>query len=70
MNLKAVLEGILFIVGRQRNIETLSILTNVVPYKNDLREGVNNFVDQDRQMIKGEKEAIKLALDILSDSFL
>lgn len=62
--------GILFIVGRQRNIETLSILTNVVPYKNDLREGVNNFVDQDRQMIKGEKEAIKLALDILSDSFI
>lgn len=62
--------GILFIVGRQRNIETLSVLTNVVPYKNDLTEGINNFVNQNNKITKGETEAIHLALDILSDSSL
>ena len=62
--------GILFILGQLRKLKTLSILTNVVLFKADITSGINNFVEKDEQIKKGEREAICLALAILSDHSL
>lgn len=58
--------GALMTIGRQRRMETLSILNNVVLYEGDLAAGVNG----DDLMAKGEVASLKLALDILSDQSL
>lgn len=57
-------------IGRQRGMETLSILNNVVLYEGDLAAGVNDLVNGDDLMAKGEVASLKLALDILSDPSL
>lgn len=62
--------GALMTIGRQRGMETLSILNNVVLYEGDLAAGVNNLVDGDDLMVKGEVASLKLAFDILSDQSL
>lgn len=62
--------GALMTIGRQRGMETLSILNNVVLYEGDLAAGVNDLVDGDDLMAKGEKASLKLAFDILSDKSL
>ena len=62
--------GALMVIGRKRNIETLSILNNVVLYQGDLADGVNNLVNGDELMAKGEQESLVLALNILSDESL
>lgn len=62
--------GALMVIGRKRNIETLSILNNVVLYQGDLAGGVNNLVNGDELMAKGEQESLILALNILSDESL
>ena len=62
--------GALMVIGRKRNIETLSILNNVVLYQGDLADGVNNLVNGDELMAKGEQESLILALNILSDESL
>ena len=62
--------GILMIVGRQRGIETLSILNNVVLYEGDLKEGINNLVGGENLVAQGEKNSLELALKILSDDSL
>ena len=62
--------GALMTIGRQRGMETLSILNNVVLYEGDLAAGVNDLVNGDDLMAKGEVASLKLALDILSDQSL
>lgn len=62
--------GALMTIGRQRGMETLSILNNVVLYEGDLAAGVNDLVDGDALMAKGEVSSLKLAFDILSDKSL
>ena len=56
----------LFTVGRLRGIETLSILNNVVAYKEDLQAGVNDLVSGDDKVIEGEKRTIEIALEVLN----
>lgn len=62
--------GALMTIGRQQGMETLSILNNVVLYEGDLAAGVNDLVNGDDLMAKGEVASLKLALDILSDPSL
>ncbi|KAK8885101.1 hypothetical protein M9Y10_044230 [Tritrichomonas musculus] len=62
--------GALMTIGRLRGMETLSILNNVVLYQGDLVKGVNNLVDGDDLIAKGETETLQLALNILSDQSL
>lgn len=62
--------GALMTIGRQRGLETLSILNNVVLYEGDLAAGVNDLVNGDDLMATGETASLKLALDILSDQSL
>lgn len=59
--------GAMMVVGRLRRMKTLSILNNVVLYEGDLAAGVNNLVNGDELMAKGETASLKLAFDILSD---
>lgn len=62
--------GILMVVGRQRGMETLSILNNVVLYEGDLGEGVSNLVSGENLVAQGEKNSLLLALNVLSDDSL
>ncbi|WP_341778129.1 nucleoside phosphorylase [Levilactobacillus sp. HBUAS70063] len=62
--------GALMVIGRQRGLETLSILNNVVLYEGDLAAGVSNLSNGDALMAQGEADSIKLALNILSDQSL
>lgn len=62
--------GALMTIGRQREMETLSILNNVVLYEGDLSSGVNDLVNGDDLVAKGETASLKLAFDILSDHSL
>lgn len=41
-------------IGRQRGMETLSILNNVVLYEGDLAAGVNDLVSRDDLMAEGK----------------
>lgn len=59
--------GALLTIGRQRHMETLSILNNVVLYEGDLAQGVNDLQSGDAAMAEGERRSIELALNILSD---
>ncbi len=62
--------GILMIIGRQRKMETLSILNNVVLYEGDLSEGVSGLVSGENLVAEGEKKSLVAALKILSDEEL
>ncbi|WP_282065994.1 nucleoside phosphorylase [Vibrio rotiferianus] len=55
----------LFTVGRLRGIETASILNNVVLYQQDVKEGVGQYVEAERDMMDGEKLASIAALEAL-----
>lgn len=57
----------LLTIGRIRGIRTLSILNNVVMWEKDLSEGVNELVNCNSQVMEGELNSLKLALDILTD---
>lgn len=59
--------GILMIIGRQRGMETLSILNNVVLYEGDLAEGVNDLNQGKNLAAEGEIKSLQVALNILSD---
>lgn len=59
--------GIMMVVGRQRGMETLSILNNVVLFEADLADGVNELVSGESLVAAGEKASLQLALDILTD---
>lgn len=62
--------GILMVIGRQRRMETLSILNNVVLYQGDLAAGVNDLVNEEGAVQQGERDSIVAALSILSDAGL
>lgn len=62
--------GILMVIGRQRKLETLSILNNVVLYEGNLSSGVNDLVHGDDLVREGERASLILALNILSDKEL
>lgn len=62
--------GILMVIGRQRGMETLSILNNVVLYEGDLSAGVNSLVSGEDLVAQGERESLLAALNILSDESL
>jgi uridine phosphorylase len=62
--------GILMVIGRQRGMETLSILNNVVLYEGDLSAGVNSLVSGEELVAQGERDSLLAALNILSDESL
>ncbi|WP_407887579.1 nucleoside phosphorylase [Levilactobacillus sp. N40-8-2] len=62
--------GAMMVIGRQRGLETLSVLNNVVLYEGDLAAGVSDLTNGDDLMAQGETDSIKLALNILSDDSL
>ncbi len=55
----------LFTIGRLRGIKTGAILNNVVLYKDDVKEGIGNYVDTAEMAEEGEKREIILALEAL-----
>lgn len=59
--------GILMVIGRQRGIETLSILNNVVLYEGDLAEGVSDLTNGKIAAAEGEIKSLQVALNILTD---
>ncbi len=62
--------GILMVIGRQRGMETLSILNNVVLYEGNLSAGVNSLVSGEDLVAQGERASLLAALDILADESL
>lgn len=58
--------GALMVVGALRKIKTLSILVNVVNYQEDLKEGINSFVDEEKITMDSFKVAIENTLKILT----
>lgn len=55
----------LLTVGRLRGLEVASILNNVVLYQQDVKEGVEQYVNADHAMMAGEKLAATAALEAL-----
>jgi len=62
--------GILMVIGRQRKMETLSILNNVVLYEGDLAEGVSDLTNGKTLAAEGEIKSLQVALNILADETL
>ena len=62
--------GILMVIGRQRKMETLSILNNVVLYEGDLAEGVSDLTNGKTLAAEGEIKSLEVALKILADETL
>ena len=58
--------GTLLTLGHLRGIQTLSILNNVVLWGGDVKEGINDLVNQDQQVAQGEMASLHLALEILT----
>lgn len=59
--------GTLLTVGRMRKLKTLSILNNVVLWRDNLATSVNSLVNEAESVKNGEIKSLKLALDILGD---
>nr|WP_083190345.1 MULTISPECIES: nicotinamide riboside transporter PnuC [unclassified Aliivibrio] len=55
----------LFTVGRLRGLQVASILNNVVLYQQDVKEGVNQYVNDNAAMMNGERLAAITALEAL-----
>lgn len=55
----------LFAVGRLRGLSVASILNNVVLYQQDVKEGVDQYVNEAENMMQGEKLASQAALEAL-----
>ena len=53
----------LFVVGALRGLRTGSLLNIVVEVENSLEEGLNNYVEKEKQAILGEEAEIKVALE-------
>ncbi|MBN2899859.1 MAG: nucleoside phosphorylase [Clostridia bacterium] len=53
----------LFVVGAIRGVEVASVLNNVVLYEGDLKEGINDYVDEGQLAEEGERREILLALE-------
>ena len=55
----------LFAVGRLRGLHVASILNNVVLYQQDVKQGVDQYVNEAKCMMDGEKQASLAALEAL-----
>ncbi|AXY03343.1 nucleoside phosphorylase [Vibrio alfacsensis] len=55
----------LFAVGRLRGLNVAAILNNVVLYQQDVKEGVDQYVNEAEVMMQGEKTASLAALEAL-----
>lgn len=53
----------LFVVGAIRGVEVASILNNVVLYEGDLKDSINDYVDEKTLAETGEKREIIVALE-------
>jgi uridine phosphorylase len=53
----------LFVIGALRGVEVGSILNNVVLYEGDLKEGINDYVDEAAVAEEGERREIIVALE-------
>lgn len=60
----------LFVVGRIRGVKVGSILNNVVLYNKDLKDGVNEYVNEESLSQEGEKREIILALETLREIYI
>ncbi|MGY3765604.1 nucleoside phosphorylase [Vagococcus vulneris] len=56
----------LYVLGSLKKVKVLSILNNVVPFGDELKEGVNQLVSGEEILHQGEKNSILLALNILT----
>ncbi|SHK29885.1 nucleoside phosphorylase [Paramaledivibacter caminithermalis] len=59
----------LMTLGRLRKVKVGSILNNVVLFKNDVKDGINNYVDSNNMAEEGEKREIILALETLYEIY-
>lgn len=57
----------LLTVGRLRGLKVASLLNNVVLYQQDVKEGINGYVDTNTSMMNGEVAAFKAALNTLCE---
>lgn len=57
----------LFVVGRIRGVKVGSILNNVVLYNKNLKDGVNDYINEESLSQEGEKREIILALETLRE---
>ncbi|MCE0495182.1 nucleoside phosphorylase [Vibrio salinus] len=55
----------LLTVGRLRGLEVASVLNNVVLFQQDVKEGVDQYVNHAQAMMEGEKRAAIAALEAL-----
>nr|WP_086939702.1 nucleoside phosphorylase [Thaumasiovibrio occultus] len=55
----------LFTVGRLRGLQVASVLNNVVLFEQDVKEGVDQYVNEAYVMMQGEKLASRAALEAL-----
>jgi uridine phosphorylase len=55
----------LYTIASLRGVRAVSILNNVVLYEGDLKEGINDYVNQDDACGEGEKREILIALKTL-----
>lgn len=59
----------LFVIGKIRGVKVGSVLNNVVLYNNDLRDGVNEYVNEESLAQQGEEKEIILALEALKQIY-
>ncbi len=59
----------LFVIGKMRGVKVGSVLNNVVLYNRDLKDGVNEYVNEESLAQKGEEREIVLALEALYEIY-
>lgn len=55
----------LYVIGALRHLKTLSILNVVVEHSSDLEDNINDYVDGNEAVMRGETSEIQTALDII-----
>lgn len=53
----------IYTIGSLREVSVASILNNVVRYEDDVKDGINDYVEDDNKAAEGEKKEIILALE-------
>ncbi|WP_331620354.1 phosphorylase family protein, partial [Vallitalea guaymasensis] len=53
----------IYTVGSLRQVQVASILNNVVRYEGDVKDAINDYVDDETKATEGEKKEIILALE-------
>lgn len=59
--------AILFTIAQLRGVHAASILNNVVKYQDDIKDGINGYVENDELAAEGEKKEIILALESIAE---